>query len=159
MGEQPLHICFLRAYQFQDSSPDICNGIIEGAKKFIEDAKKNHQHAAAGFGKDYCAALCSALRKNRNIGMEKTILDQLPCSRFLKKWALVSNDSGDISDIEYVTTSGLYEGETIIYFAISNKDVSTVEWLLDREKRLAREKLPLSGENEKFRYSWKSRLE
>jgi hypothetical protein len=140
VGERPLHVCFLRANEFQlKSEKDIRNGILAGAKKYI-DSKGSE--AAAPYGKDYCAAVGNRVvfqKKKNSLGTDSSALSP-PYYRFLSGWAnqtfCPAKDDSDsfyrerAYDSEKLVTTGLYEGETVLYFSITSRDLESVEWLL-----------------------------
>ena len=93
---------------------------------FMKDSK----HAGAGYGKDYCAALFNAdpsLRPSPKYA--SGAWHKLPYSDFLRSWASSTRASGG-GDAQDLTARGLYEGETVLYFAVSNRDLRTVRLLL-----------------------------
>lgn len=136
MGELPLHVCFLRAYEFKSEFPELYREILDGAKEHIANFPED---AEAGYGKDYCAAALCAIKSNE-IKIAKEGHD-FPYTRNLHEIVMPSfstNSDDEVGwlrrDKEIIQTRGLYEGETVIYFAISNKDVSTVQYLLEKSE-------------------------
>jgi hypothetical protein len=142
VGERPLHVCFLRANEFQlKSEKDIRNGILAGARKYI-DSKGSE--AVTPYGKDYCAAVGNRVvfqkkKKIKSLWTNSSALSP-PFYKFLSDWAnqtfCPAKEDCDsfyrerAYDSEKLVTTGLYEGETVLYFSITSKDLESVEWLL-----------------------------
>eukprot|EP00291_Cryptomonas_curvata_P024454 CAMPEP_0172156042 /NCGR_PEP_ID=MMETSP1050-20130122/2967_1 /TAXON_ID=233186 /ORGANISM="Cryptomonas curvata, Strain CCAP979/52" /LENGTH=1139 /DNA_ID=CAMNT_0012825019 /DNA_START=308 /DNA_END=3727 /DNA_ORIENTATION=+ len=144
VGERPLHVCFLRANEFKSKSVEdqsIRRGILSGAKKYIE--KDRWEEVTVPYGKDYCAAVGSIIllaKKN----LQPCLVDRIdswntllpPYYQFLVDWVketyVCTTPPDEVShDSEKLVSTGLYEGETVLYFSIASKDLETVRWLLD----------------------------
>jgi hypothetical protein len=140
VGERPLHVCFLRANEFRDKNEeDIRKGILAGAKNFIGI---KGSEATAPYGKDYCAAVGKrVLSPNVVPYLTGTPGSSPPFYNFLSTWAnqTYCPAKGRIGqnyvEREYdswkLATTGLYEGETVLFFSIASKDLESVEWLLN----------------------------
>jgi hypothetical protein len=141
VGERPLHVCFLRANEFKSTEDrSIRQGILKGAKKYILD--RNMAEVSVPYGKDYCAAM-GKLILDGMISMQpiefKTIqshpLKRPPHYSFLREWVQQTYRRGpekdeEVYDSKKLVSTGLYEGETVLYFSITSKDLQIVRWLL-----------------------------
>jgi hypothetical protein len=150
VGERPLHVCFLRAYALQAAGTDlrIRAGMLKGVRSYLE--KHNPDEVHVPYGKDYCAAVGSfALRADGASDAADADADALwqgpqhpPHYSYLRAWARSTyypsrhEAHREIEhDSRMLVTAGLYEGETVLFFAITGMDVATVDWLLDRGLR------------------------
>ncbi len=145
VGERPLHVCFLRANEFKSKSAEdksIRQGILNGAKKFIDTDQNTVQEARVPYGKDYCAAVGSRilLDKTRNQPGRGRVDWEYPPPYFVflvdwvNKTYFCREPKDELSyDSEKLVSTGLYEGETVLYFSIASKDLETVKWLLDHD--------------------------
>ena len=143
-GERPLHVFFLRAYALTASGKDlqIRNGMLKGIKSYIE--KQNPEEVSISYGKDYCAAVGSIVADSpSNI---ETLWEGSfpPLYNYLKNWAKSTYYNSQLKqhreiehDSRMLVSAGLYEGETVLYFAIMGMDVCTVDWLLGRGLKYA----------------------
>jgi hypothetical protein len=143
VGERPLHVCFLRAYALTAPGTDlqIRAGILKGVRSYVE--KHNPDEAHVPYRKDYCAAVGSfALRAESASERDTDALWQgsqhPPHYNYLKTWARSTyyrSSRDEYREIEHdsrmLVSAGLYEGETVLFFAITGMDVGTVDWLLD----------------------------
>jgi hypothetical protein len=160
VGERPLHVCFLRANEFKlesEEDRDIRRGILEGAKSFIMSC--NPLEVTVPHGKDYCAAVGSIVLKDMIRNPDSTVgkpdskkqqpslavsekIKSCPYFKRISDWAkqiyrppkkgknkefhrTISVDS------EKLVSTGLYEGETVLYFSIASRDLESTEWLLE----------------------------
>ena len=68
LGERPLHVCFLSAYRFADvdflgAGNYVADGILDGARRFVEHSPAGRDEAHVAYGKDYCAAVGSCVAR------------------------------------------------------------------------------------------------
>jgi hypothetical protein len=104
------------------------------------------------YGKDYCAALGTVIcRLNYSVQsnwktnlppflhcIETWVKSYVKLPKFDSKHEKATTKDGakptneDLSreDFETLVTAGLYEGETVLHFPITSKDLDTVKWLL-----------------------------
>ncbi len=146
VGERPLHVCFLRAYTLTTSGQDlkIREGMLRGIQSFIEN--QNPEEVRMPYGKDYCAAVGSVIRAGLPSEIDTLWQGSLPPHYdYLKKWTKSTYYMSKLEqhrEIEHdsrkLVSAGLYEGETVLYFAIMGMDVRIVEWLLARGLKYAR---------------------
>jgi hypothetical protein len=159
VGERPLHVCFLRANEFKlesEEDRDIRQGILEGAKRFITN---NPLEVTVPHGKDYCAAVGSIVLKDMIRNPDSTVgkpdskkqqpslavsekIKSCPYFKRISDWAKQiyrppkkgKNKEFHRTtsvDSEKLVSTGLYEGETVLYFSIASRDLESTEWLLE----------------------------
>ncbi len=134
VGERPLHVCFLRANEFNsEQETSIRQGILNGAEKYI---RENGEEAAVPYGKDFCAAVGSMILAEMDLKKKQNpaLANHIPHYKYLVNWVKQTYYRGQIDDVLYdskkLVSAGLYEGETILYFSITSKDLETVKQLL-----------------------------
>jgi hypothetical protein len=112
------------------------------------------------YGKDYCAALGTVIcRLNYSVQsklkanlppflhcIETWVKNYVKLPKFdsthakvtidnVKEEAKPTDDDLSREDFETLVTAGLYEGETVLHFPITSKDLDTVKWLLEEGLR------------------------
>ena len=174
VGERPIHVCFLFANMFSIHDK-IRKGILDAVKSFVHfSACQVSQlkvpcsiipqgycfaELKVPYGKDYCAALGTIICSN---GLSQMRENTPPFSRLLEKWVRdhnakthIEGESESALDSRVLVTAGLYEGETVLHFPITSKDLDTVNWLLDNglgcgELGAANRFLSIEGSTDRF---------
>ena len=165
VGERPIHVCFLRAGHFP-AIDGFKEGVLDGIREFAElagaDPLLKHE-IDAPFGKDYCAAVISLVRRIQS-GLQAETGDpdrhesdadagawitSPPFWPALRAWAGRPRTrcgvqcAGGVDDAEILEACGLYEGETPLFMSIADKSPGMVRWLLDKQQARCRIRIPL----------------
>ena len=165
VGERPIHVCFLRAGHFP-AIAGFKEGVLDGIREFAElagaDPLLKHE-IDAPFGKDYCAAVISLVRRIQS-GLQAETGDpdrhesdadagawitSPPFWPALRAWAGRPRTrcgvqcAGGVDDAEILEACGLYEGETPLFMSIADKSPGMVRWLLDKQQARCRIRIPL----------------
>ena len=165
VGERPIHVCFLRAGHFP-AIDGFKEGVLDGIREFAELAGADpllKDEIDAPFGKDYCAAVISLVRRIQS-GLQAETGDpdrhesdadagawitSPPFWPALRAWAGRPRTrcgvqcAGGVDDAEILEACGLYEGETPLFMSIADKSPGMVRWLLDKQQARCRIHIPL----------------
>ena len=165
VGERPIHVCFLRAGHFP-AIDGFKEGVLDGIREFAELAGADpllKDEIDAPFGKDYCAAVISLVRRIQS-GLQAETGDpdrhesdadagawitSPPFWPALRAWAGRPRTrcgvqcAGGVDDAEILEACGLYEGETPLFMSIADKSPGMVRWLLDKQQARCRIRIPL----------------
>jgi hypothetical protein len=171
VGERPLHVCALSTARFghvdfEGTGSYVSEGIVEGMMEYIKtlappgagsDQIEGNEgagcwgEAAAQYGKDYCAAVGSlnvdwdSYRHGDKDGLLPPFWRQI---NEWKKAHLLQRGLGSTPQrfARTLVTTGIYEGETILFPLIAGKNEKALRQLLDQKKEprcLACSPLPL----------------
>ncbi len=159
VGERPLHVCALSAHRFgnvnfEGTGNYVSEGIVQGMMEYISTSLEQDaghdlsngaqdklstgwREATAQYGKDYCAAVGSFKKDWDNYGNKYPIP---PFFRQINNWKrdhLEQRGYGSTPQrfAKILVTTGLYEGETILFPLIAGKHEDAIRMLLKRDSK------------------------
>ncbi len=151
VGERPLHVCALSANRFEQVDENLfgnylSKGILQGMMDYIRSSDIGWNEAATQYGKDYCAAVGSFLLnddKNAGVHLGKDPESIVPpfWGQILKWKAAHLRNGSSLCCVAAaperigrdLVSTGIYEGETIIFPLIAGKYGGIIQELFEKE--------------------------
>jgi hypothetical protein len=163
VGERPLHVCALSASRFEHLDVKmfgnyLSEGILQGMMDYINGAGvKGWNEATSQYGKDYCAAVGGFLLEHEGydgvLADNEQAIQSLPFWFPICRWKKAHLRSrspwccwGDAPHptAHHLVSTGVYEGETILFPLIAGKNEDIIQQLFakEREVRVQKERDP-----------------
>ena len=154
VGERPLHVCALLAHRFEHVDQKMfgnfmSEGIFQGMMHYINLSDKCFKEATTQYSKDYCAAAGSFLLTKitdpaRNSLPFLSARNSLPFLSQICKWKKAHmrprlfQCCGVVAPkriARYLISTGIYEGETIIFPLIAGRNEEIIRALFKKDRK------------------------